>query len=49
MLYGKTYIDQNPNATEEDITQALNGLLCRCHAHFRMVRALMRYAQEVKA
>ena len=49
MLYGKTYVDQNPDATEQDITQALSGLLCRCHTHFRMVRALMRYAQEVKA
>jgi len=48
MLYGKTYIDQNPNATQDDILQALNGLLCRCHSHVRMVRALERYAQGVK-
>jgi nicotinate dehydrogenase subunit A len=49
MLYGKTYIDQNPNATEDDIILALNGLLCRCHTHVRMVRALARYAQGVRA
>ncbi len=49
MLYGKTYIDQHPNATEEEIAQALNGLLCRCHTHVRMVRALVRYAQGVRA
>ena len=49
MLYGKTVIDQNPNATDDDITQGLNGLLCRCHAHTRMVKALKRYAQAVKA
>ena len=48
MLYGKAHIDQNPNATEEEILGSLNGLLCRCHAHVRMVRALARYAQEVK-
>lgn len=46
MLYGKAFIDQHPNATEADINQALTGLLCRCHAHTRMVRALARYAQE---
>ena len=49
MLYGKRFIDQQPNATQEEIVQALNGLLCRCHAHVRMVRALVRYAQGVKA
>ena len=49
MLYGKAFIDRNPNASQEEIIQALNGLLCRCHAHARMVRALVRYAQEVGA
>jgi nicotinate dehydrogenase subunit A len=49
MLYGKAFIDQNPNATEAEIVESLTGLLCRCHTHVRMVRALVRYAQEVKA
>ncbi len=48
MLYGKTFIDQNPGATEGQIITALNGLLCRCYSHTRMVRALLRYAQEVQ-
>ena len=48
MLYGKTFIDQNPNATEAQILDALSGLLCRCHTHARMVRALVRYAEEVR-
>jgi nicotinate dehydrogenase subunit A len=46
MLYGKAFIDQQPNATEAEITQALRGLLCRCYAHTRIVRALVRYAKE---
>jgi nicotinate dehydrogenase subunit A len=46
MLYGKAFIDQQPNATEADITQALKGLLRRCYAHTRMIRALVRYAKE---
>jgi nicotinate dehydrogenase subunit A len=49
MLYGKTFIDQNPTASEAEIFESLTGLLCRCHAHVRMVRALARYAQEVKS
>ena len=48
MLYGKTFIDQNPNATEDQILQALGSsqLLCRCHSHSRMVKALLRYVEE---
>jgi nicotinate dehydrogenase subunit A len=49
MLYGKVFVEQNPNATAADISQALDGLLCRCHTHVRMVRALLRYAQEVQS
>jgi nicotinate dehydrogenase subunit A len=45
MLYGKAFIDKQPNATEGDITQALQGLLCRCYAHTRMITALVRYAR----
>jgi nicotinate dehydrogenase subunit A len=44
MLYGKAFIDKTPNATEADIAQALKGLLCRCYAHTRMIKALVRYA-----
>jgi nicotinate dehydrogenase subunit A len=46
MLYGYAFIQQNPNATQAQIVQALSGLLCRCHSHVRMVNALVRYAQE---
>ena len=49
MLYGKAYVDQHPNATADEIVGALAGLLCRCHAHVRMVKALLRYAQGVRA
>lgn len=48
MLYGKAYIDRNPAATQSDVEGALDGLLCRCHTHFRMVKALLRYAQGVQ-
>jgi nicotinate dehydrogenase subunit A len=48
MLYGKVFVEQNPGATAADISQALDGLLCRCHTHTRMVKALLRYAQGVQ-
>jgi nicotinate dehydrogenase subunit A len=46
MLYGKVFIDKQPNATEAEIAKALQGLLCRCYAHTRMIKALVRYAKE---
>ena len=48
MLYGKTFIDANPNAKREEIVGALNGLLCRCYTHTRMVKALERYQAGVR-
>ena len=47
MLYGKAFIDKNPGATPDQIVNALGQtqLLCRCHAHSRMVNALSLYAQ----
>jgi len=47
MLYGKVFMDQQPNATEAEITNALNGLLCRCYAHTRMMKALVRYGKAI--
>ena len=49
ILYGKAFIDKNPGANEAQIQEALGGLLCRCYAHPRMVKALVRYAKEVRA
>jgi nicotinate dehydrogenase subunit A len=47
MLYGYAYLNQNPNASRAEIVQALSGIICRCHAHVRMINALVRYGQEI--
>jgi nicotinate dehydrogenase subunit A len=49
ILTAKAFLDQNPRATEPQIRQAMSGVLCRCTANVRMLRAIRRYAQEVKA
>ena len=49
IMTAKAFLDQNPKATDVQIRQAMSGVLCRCHAHGRMIRAIKRYAQEVKA
>jgi nicotinate dehydrogenase subunit A len=49
IMTAKAYLDRNPKANEADIRQAMSNVLCRCHAHSRMVRAIDRYAKGAKA
>ena len=46
MLTAKAFLDKNPRATDEQIQQALSGVLCRCFVNVRMLRAIRRYAKE---
>ncbi len=45
MLTAKTFLDRNPRATDEQIQQALSGVLCRCFGNVRMLNAIRRYAK----
>jgi len=47
ILTAKAFLDKNPKASEQEIQQALSGVLCRCFTHTRMQRAIERYAKEV--
>lgn len=49
IMTAKALLDRNPGASDVQIRQAMSNVLCRCHAHTRMIRAIQRYAQEVKA
>ena len=44
ILTAKALIDERPDATDDDIRQALSTVLCRCGAHVRMFAAIKRYA-----
>jgi len=46
ILAAKAFLDRNPKATEDQIRQAMAGVLCRCGAHVRIMRAIQRYARE---
>jgi nicotinate dehydrogenase subunit A len=45
MLTAKAFLDVNPEATDQEIRGALRGILCRCFAHTRMLRAIRKYAE----
>ncbi len=43
IMTAKAFLDKNPKATEEQIQQAMSGVLCRCFTHTRMLAAIKRY------
>ena len=49
ILTAKVVLDVNPKATDEEIREALGGVLCRCFAHTRMLRAIRKYADARRA
>jgi nicotinate dehydrogenase subunit A len=48
ILTAKAFLDGKPNASDQEIREALGGILCRCFAHVRMLRAIRKYAEGRK-
>jgi nicotinate dehydrogenase subunit A len=48
ILTAKAILDEQPNASDLEIREALGGVLCRCFAHTRMLRAIRKYADSIK-
>jgi nicotinate dehydrogenase subunit A len=46
ILTAKAFLDQNPRATDDEVRQAMNGVLCRCFVHQRMFKAIRRYQEQ---
>ena len=46
IVTAQAFLDLNPDPTESEIRTALNGNLCRCGTHNRIVRAVLRAAKE---
>ena len=49
ILTAKAYLDRNPKASESDVRNAMSGVLCRCGANTRMLKAIGRYARGLQA
>jgi nicotinate dehydrogenase subunit A len=49
ILTAKAVLDKKPDASDQEIATALGGVLCRCFAHVRMMRAIRKYADTRKA
>ena len=49
VMSAKALLDRTPRPSDRDIKQALNGHLCRCASHNRIVRAVKRAATEMRS
>jgi nicotinate dehydrogenase subunit A len=49
VMSAKALLDRNPTPTDRQIKQTLNGHLCRCASHNRIVRAVQRAAKALRA
>jgi nicotinate dehydrogenase subunit A len=48
LMAAKALIDRNPDPTRAEIAAALDGNLCRCGAHNRIIRAVARAAAVLR-
>lgn len=44
----KALLDRNPNPSRADIVTALNGHLCRCGVHLRIIEAVLLAAKRMR-
>ena len=49
VIAAKALLDSNPRPTDAQVRQALNGHLCRCASHNRILRAVQKAAQVMRA
>ena len=45
IMSAKELLDRNPRPSEQDVRAALEGNLCRCGTHNRIINAVLRAAQ----
>jgi nicotinate dehydrogenase subunit A len=49
LMSAAALLKRNPNPTSSEVKAALDRNLCRCGSHHRMVRAILRAAEEMRA
>ena len=49
VITAKALLDRNPSPTTAEVREALNGHLCRCASHNRIVRAVQKAGKVMQA
>ena len=47
IMTAKALLDENPNATEEEIRLDMNGNLCRCTGYVKIIEAIMAVKEKI--
>jgi carbon-monoxide dehydrogenase small subunit len=48
IMVAEAFLRENPNPTEEDVREALGGVLCRCTGYRQIIDAVLDAAKEMK-
>jgi aerobic-type carbon monoxide dehydrogenase small subunit (CoxS/CutS family) len=48
-MNAKALLDKNPNPTDAQIREGMNGAMCRCMTYYRVQAAIKRAAVILKA
>lgn len=46
IMSAKALLNENPHPGEEEITEALSGIFCRCICHYQVVKAVLATAEK---
>jgi aerobic-type carbon monoxide dehydrogenase small subunit (CoxS/CutS family) len=49
IITAKAMLDKNPQPTDAQIREAMNGTLCRCMSYYRIHMAIKRAVRQVPA
>ena len=49
IISAKALLDENPNATEDEIREALHGNICRCTGYKKIIEAIEAARDEMNA
>ena len=49
MLTAKALLDRNPDPTDGELRQGMNGVICRCMTYYRIHAAIRRAARAMAA
>ncbi len=48
ILAAKALLDENPDATEDEVRAGLSGNLCRCTGYHKIVEAILAAKEKMK-
>ena len=49
ILQAADFLTRDPNASEEEMVEAMDDVICRCGTHPRVMKAMKRAASQMKA